>query len=73
MKVRWAGMPLYWRPTLYFLYRYLLLLGFLDGRQGFLFHFLQAYWYRVLVDAYLDGMRRSRGETPGGGAAKGTG
>ena len=46
------------RPTLYFLYRYVLLLGFLDGRQGFLFHFLQAYWYRVLVDAHLDGMRR---------------
>jgi glycosyltransferase involved in cell wall biosynthesis len=57
-KERWSGLPLYVRPTLYFLYRYVLLLGFLDGRQGFLFHFLQAYWYRVLVDAHLDGMRR---------------
>jgi len=38
------------RSLLYFLYRYVLRLGFLDGREGFYYHFLQAYWYRVLVD-----------------------
>lgn len=37
-------------PTLYFLYRYLILFGFLDGKQGFVFHFLQCYWYRLIVD-----------------------
>jgi hypothetical protein len=26
-------------------------LGFLDGKEGFLWHFLQGFWYRVLADA----------------------
>jgi hypothetical protein len=26
---------------------------FADGKAGFYFHFLQAYWYRTLVDAKL--------------------
>jgi glycosyltransferase involved in cell wall biosynthesis len=56
---RW---PPYWRAVAYFLYRYIARLGFLDGRQGFLFHFLQALWYRVLVDAELETLkRRERG------------
>ena len=33
--------------------RYFLQLGFHDGRAGFVFHFLQGFWYRVLVDAKL--------------------
>lgn len=37
--------------TIYFLYRYIIMLGFLDGREGFVYHFLQAYWYRFLVAA----------------------
>jgi len=28
-------------------------LGFLDGKEGFLYAFLQAYWYRILVDAKI--------------------
>lgn len=36
---------------LYFLYRYLFQLGFLDGRSGLVYHFLQGYWYRFLVGA----------------------
>jgi glycosyltransferase involved in cell wall biosynthesis len=54
----WERLPLYVRPLLYFLYRYVVRLGFLDGKEGFLFHFLQAYWYRVLVDARIDELRR---------------
>jgi glycosyltransferase involved in cell wall biosynthesis len=46
-------LPLFVRPALYFAYRYFLLLGFLDGREGLVFHFLQAFWYRFLVDAKL--------------------
>jgi hypothetical protein len=38
------------RALLFFLYRYFLRLGFLDGWQGFAFHFLQGFWYRFLVD-----------------------
>lgn len=54
LKQRWYRMPLYVRPVLYYVYRYFLRLGFLDGKQGFIFHFLQAFWYRLLVDIHLD-------------------
>lgn len=37
----------------YFLWRYLFQLGFLDGRTGLIYHFLQGYWYRFLVGAKL--------------------
>lgn len=36
---------------LYYLYRYILRLGFLDGREGGIYHFLQGFWYRFLVGA----------------------
>ena len=45
--------PLFVRPFLYFIYRYFIRLGFLDGKRGLIFHFLQAFWYRFLVDAKL--------------------
>ncbi|MGB6192361.1 MAG: glycosyltransferase family 2 protein [Terracidiphilus sp.] len=35
----------------YFLYRYFFRLGFLDGREGLLYHVLQGFWYRFLVGA----------------------
>ena len=35
----------------YFLLRYVIQLGFLDGREGLIYHFLQGYWYRFLVGA----------------------
>lgn len=38
-------------PLAYFLYRYVLRLGFLDGAEGFAYHALQGFWYRLLVDA----------------------
>ncbi len=50
----WYRMPLYARPVLYFVYRYIVLRGILDGKQGFIFHFLQSFWYRLLVDIRLD-------------------
>jgi len=37
----------------YFFYRYILRLGFLDGREGLIFHFLQGCWYRFYVDAKI--------------------
>lgn len=45
--------PLFVRPTLYFVYRYVVKLGFLDGKEGLIFHFLQGFWYRFLVDAKI--------------------
>jgi len=55
-KKRWikenlyAKLPLGMRSFGYFFYRYILLVGFLDGSVGTQFHFLQAFWYRYLVD-----------------------
>ena len=46
-------LPLFVRPFLYFAYRYFLRLGFLDGKQGLVFHFLQGCWYRFQVDAFI--------------------
>jgi hypothetical protein len=57
-KQRWYHLPRYWRPTLYFLYRYFLRLGFLDGKQGFVFHALQAFWLKLIVDVNLDELER---------------
>lgn len=58
-RVRWIKsrvfyrMPLFIRPFLYFMYRYFIRFGFLDGRVGFIFHFMHALWYRVLIDAKI--------------------
>jgi glycosyltransferase involved in cell wall biosynthesis len=46
-------LPLFHRAFLYWFYRYFLRLGFLDGKEGLIYHFLQAFWYRFLVDAKL--------------------
>jgi glycosyltransferase involved in cell wall biosynthesis len=52
--------PRYLRAFLYWFYRYILRLGFLDGKEGFVFHFLQALWFRLLVDIRLEEIERSR-------------
>jgi glycosyltransferase involved in cell wall biosynthesis len=57
----YSRMPLFVRPFLYFFYRYFVRLGFLDGREGLIFHFLQGFWYRFLVDAKLYEWRRTHG------------
>lgn len=45
------SLPKFFRAHLYFIYRYYFRLGFLDGTEGKIYTFLQAYWYRYLVDA----------------------
>jgi glycosyltransferase involved in cell wall biosynthesis len=54
----YARSPLLWRAFAYWLYGYVLRLGFLDGRPGLVFHFLQGFWYRFLVDAKLCELKR---------------
>jgi len=44
-------LPFLISPLTYFLYRYFIQLGFLDGREGLIYHFLQGFWYRFLVGA----------------------
>jgi glycosyltransferase involved in cell wall biosynthesis len=51
----WPRLPLFIRPFIRFLYNYILRLGFLDGKEGFVYWFLMALWYPLLVDAkYLE-------------------
>lgn len=43
-------LPLFWRAFFFFFYRYFIRLGFLDGKIGFIYHFLQCLWFRVTID-----------------------
>lgn len=53
-KQLWWKLPRYLRPALYFTQRFIFQLGFLDGRTGVIFHFLQAFWFRLMVDVKID-------------------
>lgn len=46
-------MPMFIRAKLYYWYRYYILLGFLDGKPGKIYAFIQAYFYRIIVDAKI--------------------
>jgi len=58
-------MPLFIRAILYFLYRFIFKMGFLDGKNGILYHFWQGLWYRLLVDLniYRETMRKRADQT----------
>ena len=53
LKKCYLTVPAGGRSTFYFLYRYLFRLGVLDGYRGFLWNFLQGWWYRMLIDIKL--------------------
>jgi glycosyltransferase involved in cell wall biosynthesis len=61
----YARMPCGLRAFAYFLYRYVLRLGFLDGKEGTAFHVLQGFWYRYLVDMKLHEVRAYMQRTNG--------
>jgi len=48
----WEKLPPFVRPWLFFFYRYVLRGGFLDGRAAFVYHFLHALWFMMLIDAF---------------------
>jgi len=56
---RWCKCSLYYRTpafsrsVLFFVYRYVFRCGFLDGTEGLVFHVLQCFWYRFLVDVFI--------------------
>lgn len=54
----YSRLPLGLRSFAYFIYRYVLRFGFLDGHAGTAFHFLQGFWYRYLVDAKIAEVKR---------------
>lgn len=43
----------------YFLYRYIVRLGFLDGSEGLAYHVLQGFWYRFLVGVKVREIERA--------------
>jgi glycosyltransferase involved in cell wall biosynthesis len=49
----YARGPLFSRALAYWAYRYFFRLGFLDAKEGMIFHFLQGFWFRFLVDAMI--------------------
>ncbi len=53
--------PLFVRPFLFWVYGYIFRLGFLDGIPGLIFHTLQRFWFRFLVDAKLYEMKLRKG------------
>lgn len=68
---RWGKENIYNRvpfsvsATLYFIWRYVFQLGFLDGRAGLIYHFLQGYWYRFLVGAKVVELDAAIRDSPG--------
>jgi len=59
----YSKLPAGLRAFMYFCYRYFIRLGFLDGAEGFVWHFMQGFWYRLLVDIKIDEIeKKSRGD-----------
>lgn len=46
-------LPMFLRAFMLFIYIYIFRLGFLDGKEGFVFHFMYHCWYRAMVDAKI--------------------
>ncbi len=59
-KQLWWKLPRYVRPMLYFMYRMFFQLGILDGRTGVIFHFLQGFWFRLIVDIKIDELLKQK-------------
>jgi glycosyltransferase involved in cell wall biosynthesis len=59
LRMSYGRAPLFLRAFGYFFYRYVLRLGFLDGTEGLIFHFLQGCWYRFYIDAKIYEMQKS--------------
>lgn len=60
-KESYAKKPLFWRSFLYFVYRYFFKMGFRDGKEGFLWDFMQGWWYRTFVDAKIFEIKKACG------------
>ena len=61
LKMKYVKFPLFVRPFINFLLRYVFKAGFLDGKEGFIWHILQGFWYRMLVDAKIFELKKKFG------------
>ena len=62
LKLKYLKTPLFLRPHINFIYRYIFRGGFLDGKAGFIWHILQGFWYRMLVDAKIYEVKKRFGK-----------
>jgi glycosyltransferase involved in cell wall biosynthesis len=60
LKQLWWKLPRYVRPMLYFIYRIIFQFGILDGRTGIIFHFMQGFWFRLVVDIKIEELLKKR-------------
>ncbi|MHB1132139.1 MAG: glycosyltransferase family 2 protein [Chloroflexota bacterium] len=65
----WGALPPVLRSIAYFVYRYVVKGGFLDGTEGFIFVALHAFWYHLLIDAKLLELKRTHRNDPIGHGA----
>jgi len=63
-KESYARKPMFWRSFAYFLYRYIFKGAWRDGKEGFIFTFIQGWWYRTLVDAKIYEIKKKCGDDP---------
>lgn len=61
LKMKYVKFPLFIRPFINFFLRYILKVGFFDGKEGFIWHILQGFWYRMLVDAKIFELKKKFG------------
>lgn len=61
LKIKYTKAPLFIRPFINFFIRYILKGGFLDGKRGFIWHFMQGYWYWMLVDCKIYELKKRFG------------
>ena len=59
-KEAYYRMPRYLRAFIYFVIRYILKGGILDGYGGWMWNFWQGLWYRCLVDREIGKLRRAK-------------
>ena len=64
LKMKYVKAPLFVRPFANFFYRYIIRGGFLDGKEGFIWHILQGFWYRMLVDAKIFEIKKKFNSNP---------
>ena len=48
------------RALFYFFYRYVIRLGFLDGKEGFIYHGLQGFWFLLVIDLKYQEMKNKK-------------
>lgn len=63
-KHRYVKQPLFFRAFVYFLYRYFFKGAVFEGKEGFLFSFIQGWWYRTIVDFKVYELKRDGNGNP---------